>query len=235
MDKVKINKGRMYQSTDLVLDKFADSFASIEELAQAHQELKGYIGIIDEEQQVQVVDHTGLTRTKIALRADVTRQIQKFSMALKAYATVQKDTDLLTKSSYRQSDLARLSDPILFDVGTMLYNLATPLRGQLAKYFLTAEEFTQMEFVLAEFRASIHQKRMATTVSKSSTKKINEVYHAIDKLLREVIDVYVAPFQFQNPDFYSEYGNARIVVGYTGHIRRRTAHPDTVLQPEAVV
>ena len=95
MDKVKINKGRMYHSSDLVLDKFADSFANIEELAQAHQELKGYIGIIDEEQQVQVVDHTGLTRTKIALRADVTRQIQKFSMALKAIWTNYSGIDVV--------------------------------------------------------------------------------------------------------------------------------------------
>ena len=225
----------MYHSSDLVLDKFMDSFANIAELTQAHEELKQYISVIDAQQQVQVVDNTGLTRTKIVLRGAVTQHIQKLSMALKAYATFQKNTELLTKSSYRPSDFVRLSDPILFDVGTMLLNLAIPLQEQLAKYFLTDEDFTQTEAILAEFKAAIPQKRMATTVSKSSTSKLNEVYHAIDHLLKEIIDVYVAPFKFQNPDFYAEYGNARITVGYTGHIRRRTSRKVLIQTQEVSV
>jgi len=61
MEKMKINKGRMYHATDLVLDKFSGLFANHDELKQAHQELKGEIVLIDEEQQVQVVDNKGLT------------------------------------------------------------------------------------------------------------------------------------------------------------------------------
>ncbi len=63
---------------------------------------------------------------------------------------------------------------------------------------------------------------MATTVSKSSTQKVTDVFRSLDKLLREVIDVYVAPFQFENPDFYREYRNARIIVGYTGRGKSKT-------------
>ena len=35
-------------------------------------------------------------------------------------------------------------------------------------------------------------------------------------------DVYVAPFQYENPDFYREYRNARIIVGYTGRGKSKT-------------
>lgn len=216
MEKTKINKGRMYHATDLVLDKFSGSFASHGELKQAHQELKSGIVLIDEEQQVQVVDNKGLTQAKIGLRTDVTQRILKLSMALRALATIQKNTDMLTRSNYLLSDLNRLSDPVLADVCTMLLKLANPLRESLARFFLTDDDFSQTETALEEFKAAIPQKRLAVTVSKSSTKKISEVFKDTDKLLKEVIDVFVAPFQYQNPDFYREYCNARIVVGYTG-------------------
>ncbi|OFX62046.1 MAG: hypothetical protein A2066_05675 [Bacteroidetes bacterium GWB2_41_8] len=222
MDKTKINKGRMYHSSNLVLDKFSSTFTDHVELNQAHSELKSGISLIDEQQQVQVVDNKGLTQVKVALRTDVTQRILMFSKALKALATIQKNADLLTKSNYKLSDLNRLSDPILFDVGTMLVKLANPLRSQLEKFFLTDEDYKQTDAILAEFKAAIPQKRLATTVSKSSTKKISDVFKSIDKLLKEVIDVYVAPFEYKNPDFYREYTNARIIVGYTGRGKSKT-------------
>jgi len=53
--------------------------------------------------------------------------LPKFLMALKALALIQKNTDLLTKSNYLLSDQNHLSDPILIDVFTMLFNLPNPL------------------------------------------------------------------------------------------------------------
>jgi len=103
----------------------------------------------------------------------------------------------------------------------MLLKLAYPLRESLAKFFLTDDDFSQTETVLEEFKAAIPQKRLSVTVSKSSTTKITEVFKATDKLLKEVIDVFVAPFQFQNTDFYREYTNARIIVGYTGRVKKK--------------
>jgi hypothetical protein len=234
MDKLKINKGRMYHSSDLVLDKFSAVFSGNEEMKQAHQELKSGIVFVDAEQQVLVVDHKGLTRTKIELRNEVTRRILKFSMALKALATYQKNSDLLTKATYKVTELNRLADPILFDVGTMLFNLANPMREQAARYFLTEDDFKQTETLLADFKMAIPQKRMATTVSKSSTQKVTDVFRSLDKLLREVIDVYVAPFQYENPDFYREYRNARIIVGYTGRGKSKTDKAENVTAVLAV-
>jgi hypothetical protein len=228
MDKTKINKGRMYHSTNLVLDKFSGSFADHAELIQAHSELKNGILLIDEEQQVQVVDNKGLTQAKVALRTELTQLILKLTMALKALGTSQKNTDLLTKTNYKLGDLNRLSDPILFDVAKMLLKLANNYRPQLVRFFFNDEDFNRTDVVIAEFKSAIPQKRLATTVSKSSTKKISEVFKSIDKLLKEVIDVYVGPFEYQNPDFYREYSNARIIVGYTGRGKRKmeTKNPE---------
>ncbi len=221
MEKTKINKGRMYHSADLVLDKFSDLFSKNEEMKLAHQELKNGIVFVDAEQQVLVADNKGLTQAKVELRMEVTNRILKIAMALKALATMQKNSDLLVRVAYKRSDLNRLPDPILFDVATMLYNLANTMREQLARFFLTEEDFNGTEKLLSDFKLAIPQKRMATTVSKSSTQKVSNVFKSLDKLLKEVIDVYLAPFQFDNPDFYNEYCNARIIVGYMGRSKSK--------------
>jgi len=216
----------MYHTTDLVLDKYAYLFGEHAELIEACLELKNHIGLIDAHQQVQVVDNTGLTQTKKVWRKGVIDYALKFSKGLMALATVQKDTDLLARCSYTKSDLARLSDPILFDVVTMLFNLAASRKEPMNRFFVSADDFTLMESTLNGFKASIPQRRLSTTVSKSSTKQLNAIFKETDRLLKDVIDVLVDPFQFQYPDFVSEYTNARIIVGYTGRGKKNKDNMD---------
>ena len=223
MKKVFINKGRMYYATKRVLDKYAVEFASNAELNEAYQQLISWIGAINIEQEVLVVDNTGLTTSKDELRAVFTLCALKMATGLKAYATTLKDTKLFVKVNFQLSDLNRLPDPILLNTGSMLFKLANPMRDKLARFFLTDDDFNGMEKMLVDFAAAFSDKRVATTVSKSSNLKVKEVFSSIDKLLKEVIDILVAPYQYQNPDFFSEYCNARIIVGYTG---RGKSKPD---------
>jgi hypothetical protein len=216
MDKTKINKGRMYRASDLVLEKYSGLFGDHAGLRRAQQQLKNGIRSIDELQNLQVGDNKGLTLGKEMLRSILTRLLLKFALALKSLATMQQNQQLVTKFSLGISDLNRLPDPRLVNVGRMLQEHALPMQEELAKLFLAAEDFDQLEKLLAEFTGSYSQKRVAVTVSKSATAKTNEMFKTIDNLLKTEIDVHVAPFQFQHPDFYSEYCNARIIVGYTG-------------------
>ena len=211
----------MYRATDLVLDKFVGLYSEHAELIEACLKLKSQISLIDAQQQVQVVDNTGLTQTKTVWRNGLIDIALKFIKALMALATVQKDTDLLTKVSYKKSDLTRLSDPILFDVVALLFSLATSRSEQISRFFITSDDFALMESTLGGFKASIPQKRLSTTVSKSSTKQLVEVFKETDHLLKDVIDVLVNPFEYQYPDFVSEYRNARIIVGYTGRGKKK--------------
>ena len=69
--------------------------------------------------------------------------------------------------------------------------------------------------MLVDFKTAFPQKRMETTVLKSSIEKIIKVFKSMDKLLKKLIDRLFAPSPYQNPDLYHEYCNARIIVGFT--------------------
>ena len=223
MKKVFINKGRMYYAAKRVLDKYADVYADNPELKDATQQLDSGIGVINIEQEVLVVDNTGLTTSKDELRAVFTLSALKLATGLKAHATALKDTKFFVKVDYQLNDFNRLPDPILLNTGSMLFKLADPMRDKLTRFFLTDDDFTGMEKMLVDFAAAFSDKRVATTVSKSSNQKVSEAFISTDKLLKEVIDILVAPYQYQNPDFFREYTNARIIVGYTG---RGKSKPD---------
>lgn len=225
MDKVQINKTRMYAATDLSLDDNSALLADYDELVTAHQKLKTGISVIDENRQVQEADNTGLTKVKTEIREDLIRQILQFSGGLKAYATGAKNLDLKTKADYSYSELRNSPDKVLFDIGTLLMGLAIPLKTGLAKFSLGEDEFKKMESSLPAFKNAIPQKRVASTVSKVSTLNIGDEFNAIDKLLKDEIDSLMLPFQFTHPDFYNAYKNARIIVDYSGRGKTKPGNP----------
>ena len=225
MNKKQINKTRSYSVIILVLDNFIPLFAAYPELIQAHQRLKDYMILIEQNRQVQEAKNSGLTMTKTKLREDLMRLIQQYLAALRAYATSTKNMELKTKASYTNSSLLRAADPILYDIGLLLYNLALPLTNELERFFITPAENEAMGIVLSNFKASIPQKRAATGTSKVSTGNINDTFNTIDALLKDEMDVLLMPYQFTHADFYNEYRSARSIVDTGGNRKAKTDEP----------
>lgn len=216
MNKSQINKFRMYEAVDLGFASHSELIQKFDELISARQRLQAGLQVIGQNRQVQEVDRTGLTKNKVQLRSELVNLILQFSAAIKAYATVIKNLDLKTRANYNPSELKTVSDPVLADIGLLLKDLATPYSKELLKYFIGEAEFTELDRLLVEFKTSIPKSRAAGNVSKTSTKNIGGIFEAMDKLLREEIDVLMLPFQFKESDFYNIYKNARSIVNYTG-------------------
>ena len=226
MNKRQINKSRMFDTVDSVLDKNVELFAMLPELVSAHQQFKEGKILILQNRQVQEAETSGLTTSKVIVKDDLINSILKFSAALRAYATSTKNEDLKAKAHYVPSELKKVADPILFDIGTLLYGLAAPIKPELTKYSVGEDEIAEMEALLPAFKLAYPKQRVATTESKVSTGNIDKVYKSMDKLLKEVIDELMLPFQFSQPDFYNTYKNARIIVNYSGRGKGKPDNPD---------
>jgi len=226
MNKRQINKSRMFETVDSVLDKNSSLFESISELVSAHRRFKEGKILILQYRQVQEAETSGLTTSKEIVKADFINSILKFSAALRAYATSTKNEDLKAKAHYVSSELKKVADPILFDIGTLLFGLADPIKTELTKYSVGEEEIAELEALLPAFKLAYPQQRVATTESKMSTGNIDKVFKSTMKLLKEVIDELMLPFQFSQPDFYNTYKNARLIVNYSGRGKGKPDKPD---------
>ena len=206
----------MFESVQLVLTNHSQIFNQLPDLVAAMQRLNDNIQQIAQYRQVQETDNSGLTETKIDLRANlITRELQ-LSAALKSYAISTNNKELKTKADYTKSNLSQAADPVLYDIGILLVNLATPLQPELNKYFITVEKLAEVNALIAEFHAAIPQKRVANSVSKVSTLNIGEIFNTVSKMLKDEMDVLMLLFAESEPDFYNAYKNARLILDYTG-------------------
>ena len=140
-----------------------------------------------------------------------------------AYATSVKNLELKTKARYTPSELKTSADPILYDIGALIFYLATGIKTEMAKFGLGDPEFAEMERMLGGFKQAIPQRRIAATISKTSTGNIGDVFTTMDQLLKDEVDVLMMPFQFSEADFYKAYKNARIIVDYKGGGKKEEA------------
>lgn len=231
MNRNQTNKIRMFQAANLVLDNFASVFAQSESLVTSHQALKDALGRISQYRQIQETATAGWTIEKEQLREASTVLMLRTSAALTAYATSIQDVNLKKKAHYVPSRLHRSSDPVLYDIGLLLHDLASPLVEQLAVYFIGQAELDELGEKLAAFKAAIPQNRVATGSRKSSTENISELIQATNRLLKNEIDNLMLPFQFIQPDFYEQYRNARIIVDYSGRPRAEEETTDGPSMP----
>lgn len=89
----------------------------------------------------------------------------------------------------------------------MINRLATTATADLQKYFVGPDELAKFNHLTNDFKAAIPLRRVATNVTKASTNNINEVYHEIDSLLKNKVDLLLKPFRFTQPDFFNAYKN----------------------------
>jgi hypothetical protein len=226
MNKSQINKLRMFESVALVLGNHSALFAALQDLVNGLQRLQEGIRLIARYRQVQEINHSGLTETKIDLRQTLIARMLNLSAALVSYANLHGNKELKSKAGYSKSTLVLTADPVLNDIGTLLIGLATPLVAELGRYFITAEKLDELTSLLTDFNASIPQKRVASNLSKVSTQNIEDVFKSVSKMLKEEMDVLMLLFEAENPDFYNAYRNARKIVDYG--VRSRTAAETTV-------
>jgi len=228
MNKKQLNKFRMYEAVNLVLDTHAAQVGTEGDLFTALQLLKAGQATINQNRQVQEADSSGLTKNKSELRSELNRLILLFAAGLKAHATSTKNSELKTKANYKAYDLQKTADSVLADIGRLLHETALPIRSDLAKYAVTEADFQKMEQLLDEFRLAIPKRRVAINISKVSTGNIDGVFKAQDRLLKEEVDSLMEPFRFSQPDFYNAYRNARSVVDYNGRAKTVPVTPEAI-------
>jgi hypothetical protein len=136
----------------------------------------------------------------------------KVSGSLLAYASVTNNAELTGIADYTKSELMKARDNIFYDKARIIYEAAQPLATQLAGYNIVAADITQFQTLLGQFLTTIPKRRNATAVSKSATTAIGGLFKDVDAILKNKLDKLVLSFRVTNPDFYTNYLNARIIV-----------------------
>jgi hypothetical protein len=212
MNAKQINRLNMFEAVQAFMANTQTTWTSITAIGAAKLELDGKITAIRTERQKQEKDASGLVVERKTLRETLTRQTLKVSGALLAYASATNNAELIGIVDYTPSNFVRARDNIFYDMVRIIYEAATPLATQLAGYNIVAADLTLMQTQLTQFLTAIPKRRNATAVSKSATTAIGGLFKDADTILKNKLDRLVLSFRVTNPDFYTNYLNARIIV-----------------------
>ena len=130
----------MFGSVVTVLDENSALISSLNDLTAAKERFKTGMATINQNRQVQEAKTTGLTTHKKVKREKLVQNITKFSAALKGYATLVNDEDIKAKADYTQSNLLRVADSVIYDIGMLLYGMAVAHKDEMAHYFIGEAE-----------------------------------------------------------------------------------------------
>ena len=136
MNKRQLNKWRMFGAVVTVLDENSALVSSLNDLVTAKERFKSGMSIINQNRQVQEAKTTGLTLNKKTKREILIQMIIKFSAALKGYAVSVNNADIKARADYSHSDLLRVADSVIYDIGELLLGMAVAHKDEMARYFI---------------------------------------------------------------------------------------------------
>jgi hypothetical protein len=218
MNDLQENKLSSYEAVDFVLNTDAHKaiWQTDTDFAALVTQLGTLITDIHNLHAVQVLDNTGTT----LLKADIRRQLIDAMLivirAVDTHAIYTNDPQLQASVSYTLSDLFKARDNVLADTALAIYNIAYPIRADLAARQLTEADITRVSELNQQYTALIPETRITVTQSKSATKDLRDKIAQVDDLLTNKIDHTIMIYKRNHPAFIEQYFTDREIINL-GH------------------
>lgn len=215
MLKRMVNKHRMLIA---VLDFFAANAPKLTfapPLAGFITQLRETMASISTMEQAQLVSSKGQTQTKEALKQQVITSILEIIKRAKAYAIVTDNLILKDDVNYTYTQLDAMPQNSLVSVaGKLVTTSAAHITG-MAGYGLTRQMLDAVTPLLNEYAAALPGTKRAIATRKTATGGLADAFATSDNLMKK-IDALMELVSTDDPSFYQEYKNLRVIVDLKG-------------------
>jgi len=215
MLKRMVNKHRMLIA---VLDFFAANVAKLTfapALAGLITQLRDTMTSISNMEQSQLMSSKGHTQTKEALKQQVINSILEIIKRAKAYAIVTDNLILKDAVDYTYSQLDKMPQDSLVSVANKLVTTCVEHISAMAGYGLTQQMLDAVSPQLTGYAAALPGTKRAIASRKTATDGLVNAFATADSLVKK-IDAMMELVSTEDPPFYQEYKNLRVIVDLKG-------------------
>ncbi len=131
-----------------------------------------------------------------------------------AYASVQNDEGLKEKFNYSKSSLRIGNEIEIYNRCLSIGKAAEPILDNLIAFNMPANQVVLLNAAAATYNALLSAPRSSIKGDKSINEEMEMLYHDCDVLLNDQLDKLMLTFQSSQPDFCTEYNNAREIGGW---------------------
>lgn len=224
MNKIQEDTLNMYQATDDVLQTHNAVWAANIPFAAAVTELENNIDSIEDLQDIQLTDTTGVAESKQNKRLSLEDQTFAAGRIIAFYASTINDPDLQKRINFTRSELKNARDNELPSFARKVHSEAVANAAAVLPFGLTGPMTTALGVAIDDYDDLIDKPRSAKGRTSAATEQLPPLFDDTTTLLTEQLDGGMELYRVSNPDFYTQYFNARIIVNSPTQKRALEVH-----------
>jgi len=207
----------MLITTRDVLDNYKTLWSAIVAFVTARADFGAAIAAIQQQELKQTGTTTGGTLDKHAARVVMCNAAAIVGGAVAAYADKQDDHELFAKVDFSVPDLLHQSEQDCAANCQAILDAATASITALTAAKSAAQaDLADLKQKIGDFNTALTRPRQIRTDIKGATDQIPALITAADRIVERQIDRLMERFKASNPDFYSAYNVARVIVNAGG-------------------
>lgn len=211
MLNVQKNKHSMYQLVLTVLTKYATLIAAIPAFAAAVTAFQNLVDDIGSRMEKLSGGTSSATKAKHKAEDDMVETVVPLVHTLHAYASVQKDVELMAKTDISETDIHTVREAERATHAEALVALVEGYKADLADYGITDETFAAAHQAVAAFTASLKNRGSVKTEMTGGHDALFSLFDQADAMLKGTLDKFMSNFRKKNSDFFLEYLAARVI------------------------
>lgn len=226
MTKIQDSKLFSHLSLKGVCKSHEDVWTTMKAFADDYAEFTDMLDGIQELATAQAEPTTGITQDKRHLRRAMAKAAMAIAGPVAAYAAKAENRELLAKVDFRLSALLGGRDKTSRDRCQAVQTAAVAVLKQLGDYNITAAVLKALQDKIDAYEEILTKPREARASAKTVTRMLAEAFDEVDALVEERMDKLIEAFRAKNPEFVSDYENARRIV-VAGASRKTKSLPAT--------
>ena len=159
----------------------------------------------------QKITSAGATKKKTKIRKELDNLSNVFLGSFRSYARLIDDVQLFEKFDITISEIRKVKDTEVIGESKAIIAFATKHLKDLKDFGTTKEMIDKYKSIAADFKDVLALPQTIIAERKTLTQKLKDLFKQLDEMLNEDLDNYMIQFITKNPDFYSDYENARII------------------------
>ncbi len=212
MDDDQENRRSRAGAVSLVLNNNSAAIAGVPLLVAQVAELDDSIALVDNLAQGQMSETSGVTLNKEQVRETMIRKTLQVAGQLKAWASINKNEELLAKVKISHSSFMDKRDDLRANLAQEIHDLANTNLAALADAGTTAATLSALQTRVDTYKLASPSTREAIVHVSTLTKLLETELRRADTIQRERLDGLMEQFSDTEPNFYNTYHAARYII-----------------------
>lgn len=214
MNRITQNKVAMYKAVRSTLAKHKGIWESIPAFSQSHSAFIEKLRALEQNAFEQSFALIGISAAKDAKKQIVAEKTYAISSGILAYAVINNNSTLIELMNIGKKVIFQASKAKLIQIVDRVIANGTEFGDDLAEFGVTSEKISELHDLRDELEMILNSPRNAIIARKGYTQQIAKTRKELDQILKMQIDKLMLVLEFEHPDFFAEYKNARIIIDF---------------------